>query len=57
MTEKKINSFPNYKVQLKDDDGSNFDIHFAALFSEKQDAIPVVLLHGWPGSCSATLSL
>jgi len=57
VTEKKINSFPNYKVQLKDDDGSNFDIHFAALFSEKQDAIPVVLLHGWPGSCSATLSL
>jgi microsomal epoxide hydrolase len=27
-----------------------FDIHFAALFSQKQDAIPITFLHGWPGS-------
>ena len=26
------------------------DIHFVALFSQKPDAIPVILLHGWPGS-------
>lgn len=25
-------------------------IHFVALFSQKEDAIPVILLHGWPGS-------
>lgn len=25
-------------------------MHFAALFSEKKDAIPVAFLHGWPGS-------
>ncbi|UPK97554.1 hypothetical protein LCI18_008489 [Fusarium solani-melongenae] len=24
--------------------------HFAALFSTKEDAIPLLLLHGWPGS-------
>lgn len=25
-------------------------IHFVALFSEKEDAVPIVLLHGWPGN-------
>lgn len=40
-----INSFPNYKMQIED-----VDVHFVALFSEKKDAIPIVFLHGWPGS-------
>lgn len=48
--EQHINSFPNFKSKVTDDDGHVFDIHFAALFSQKKDAIPVVLLHGWPGS-------
>ncbi|KAJ9495788.1 hypothetical protein H2202_008831 [Exophiala xenobiotica] len=26
------------------------DIHFVALFSHRHDAIPILLLHGWPGS-------
>lgn len=45
-----INSFPNYAAQVKDDAGHTFDVHFVALFSEKQDAIPIGLYHGWPGS-------
>jgi microsomal epoxide hydrolase len=28
----------------------NSEVHFMALFSSKPDAIPIVLLHGWPGS-------
>ncbi|KAF2493584.1 epoxide hydrolase [Lophium mytilinum] len=48
--EKHINSFPNFKLGVKDKDGDESAIHFAALFSEKKDAIPVVFLHGWPGS-------
>ncbi|KAF1851359.1 epoxide hydrolase-like protein [Cucurbitaria berberidis CBS 394.84] len=40
-----INSFPNYKMQIEE-----IDLHFVALFSEKKDAIPIVFLHGWPGS-------
>lgn len=24
-------------------------IHFVGLFSEKKDAIPILLIHGWPG--------
>lgn len=43
--EKHINSFANYKMQVK-----NVDMHFVALFSEKKDAIPIMFMHGWPGS-------
>lgn len=45
-----INSFPNFKSQINDDDGSTFDVHFTALFSANPDAIPVAFFHGWPGS-------
>lgn len=42
--EEKLNSFPNYKLKI----GAT-DLHFMALFSEKPDAVPILLLHGWPG--------
>jgi len=48
-TEDRINSFPNFKSSIKDDDGDTYDIHFVALFSQKKTAVPIVLLHGWPG--------
>jgi uncharacterized alpha/beta hydrolase family protein len=47
-----INSFPNFKSKV-DMGGEEFEIHFAALFSEKKDAIPLILLHGWPGTSSS----
>ncbi|KAF2680972.1 epoxide hydrolase 1 [Lentithecium fluviatile CBS 122367] len=43
--EKHINSFPNYKMKIGD-----VDVHFVALFSEKKDAVPIIFMHGWPGS-------
>jgi microsomal epoxide hydrolase len=43
--EKHINSFDNFKMQVED-----IDLHFISLFSEKKDAIPIVFMHGWPGS-------
>ena len=49
-TEAHINSFPNYTTPINDDDGEQFSMHFVALFSHKADAIPLVFLHGWPGS-------
>ncbi|THX71942.1 alpha/beta-hydrolase [Aureobasidium pullulans] len=48
--EKNINSFPNFTMPVTDDKGSDFTIHFLALFSKKSDAIPLIFLHGWPGS-------
>jgi microsomal epoxide hydrolase len=47
--ENEINSFPNFKIPIRENN-EVFDIHFVALFSQKQDAIPVLLLHGWPGN-------
>jgi microsomal epoxide hydrolase len=44
-SEKHINSFSNYKMQIE-----KVDLHFIALFSEKKDAVPIVFMHGWPGS-------
>ncbi|KAK0624542.1 Alpha/Beta hydrolase protein [Bombardia bombarda] len=47
-----INSFPQFTARVKDfnDAKIELDIHFVALFSQKKDAIPLVLYHGWPGS-------
>ncbi|KAF4978385.1 hypothetical protein FDECE_18228, partial [Fusarium decemcellulare] len=44
-----INSFPNYRMLVSHPKG-NVTVHFAALFSDNPQAIPIVLLHGWPGS-------
>ncbi|KAI5478694.1 alpha/beta-Hydrolase [Pseudohyphozyma bogoriensis] len=49
-TEKRINDVPNYKVPITARSGHVLDIHFAALLSENPTAIPIILLHGWPGS-------
>jgi len=48
--ERNINSFPNFVATVLDDDRSEFKMHFVGLFSDKKDAIPIVLLHGWPGT-------
>lgn len=48
--EARINSHPNFKVAVKDNTGIKIDVHFIGLFSEKQDAIPLMFIHGWPGS-------
>ncbi|KAF2793326.1 epoxide hydrolase [Melanomma pulvis-pyrius CBS 109.77] len=48
--EGKINSFPNFKATVHGKDDEAFDMHFIALFSEKEDAVPILLNHGWPGS-------
>lgn len=48
--EKRINSFPNFKTTVNDVNIGPTNIHFAALFSTKKDALPLLFLHGWPGS-------
>ncbi|GIJ86533.1 hypothetical protein Asppvi_005422 [Aspergillus pseudoviridinutans] len=45
-----INNFPNFKVTIKETDSCQIDVHFAALFSKRKDAIPIVFLHGFPSS-------
>ncbi|WVR09250.1 hypothetical protein IAU60_006315 [Kwoniella sp. DSM 27419] len=47
--EARINAQPAYTTTIANSDGQEYKIHFAALFSKKKDAIPIVLSHGWPG--------
>lgn len=49
-TEARINSFDNFKTTVAVDKSGDVELHFIALLSKKQDAVPIVLLHGWPGS-------
>lgn len=46
-----MNSFPNFLANVGIG-SEEYNIHFVGLFSEKLDAIPLVLLHGWPGKPS-----
>lgn len=48
-SENVINSFPNFTLDIVDKSGPT-NIHFVSLFSQKPDAVPLVLLHGWPGN-------
>lgn len=56
VTEEQLNSFPHFTVPIQDEEDT-YQIHFVGLFSEKSDAIPICLLHGWPGSFLEFLQL
>ncbi len=43
--EAKLNSVPNFITEI---DG--LDIHFVHVRSKHEDALPLVVCHGWPGS-------
>jgi pimeloyl-ACP methyl ester carboxylesterase len=43
--EAKLNTYPQFTSQI---DGQN--IHFLHIRSQKEDALPLILTHGWPGS-------
>lgn len=55
--EDRFNSYPQFTAKVKDEQGSVLDIHFLALFSQKPDAVPLALYHGWPGSFVEFLDL
>lgn len=45
---------PQYVAQVEDTDPKTgkkhaFDIHFVGKMNEREDAVPLLLLHGWPG--------
>ncbi|KAI4762479.1 alpha/beta-hydrolase [Aureobasidium sp. EXF-3400] len=47
--EKHINTFDHFHMNI-DDELGNFHVHFVFMPSKRQDAVPLLLLHGWPGS-------
>ncbi|KAJ7681842.1 Alpha/Beta hydrolase protein [Mycena polygramma] len=51
--EKTINSFPQFMAKVPVQvEGKEYihNVHFLALFSKKKHAVPLIMLHGWPGS-------
>lgn len=55
--EEHINSFPNFKMTVEDAEAGQIELHFTALFSENQDAIPAIFLHGFPASFTEFLPM
>jgi epoxide hydrolase len=43
--EARINSFPQFKMSV-----DSLGVHFLHVRSPQQDALPLILTHGWPGS-------
>ncbi|KAM0544007.1 hypothetical protein ACHAPJ_012032 [Fusarium lateritium] len=48
--ESTLNSVPQFNINVTDDDSKEYKINFFALFSKNPSAIPILFLHGWPGS-------
>ncbi|KAF2093028.1 alpha/beta-hydrolase [Rhizodiscina lignyota] len=48
--EKKLNQLPNYTTSITVDGFQPLDIHFVHQKSDKPGAIPLLFVHGWPGS-------
>ncbi|KAL2837806.1 epoxide hydrolase [Aspergillus pseudodeflectus] len=55
--EAQFNSYPQYMIDIKDDDQKPYSIRFNALFSSNPNALPIIFLHGWPGSAVEFLPL
>ena len=50
--EERLNALPQYKTEI---DG--LDIHFIHVKSKNEDALPLIITHGWPGSALEMLDL
>ena len=48
--EKKLNELPNFEVQVDIDKHGPVDMHFVHQKSDVSGAIPLLFVHGWPGS-------
>jgi pimeloyl-ACP methyl ester carboxylesterase len=50
--EAKLNALPQFKIEI---DG--LDIHFIHVRSPQQNALPLIVTHGWPGSVIEQLKI
>jgi hypothetical protein len=50
--EKRLNALPQFLTQIDD-----LDIHFIHVKSRHENALPVILIHGWPGSIVEMLNV
>ncbi|KAK4186709.1 putative hydrolase [Podospora australis] len=59
-TEAKINALPNFTAPVpisRSRSNEKINIHFIGIFSQNPAAVPIVFLHGWPGSILEFLPL
>jgi pimeloyl-ACP methyl ester carboxylesterase len=49
-TEAQLNRLPHFKTEILVDGFGGLDIHFLHQKSEVKGAIPLLFVHGWPGS-------
>lgn len=50
LQEAKLNELPNFHRSVKVEGFGDLDIHYLHQPSESPDAIPLLFVHGWPGS-------
>jgi hypothetical protein len=50
--ENQLNQFDNYLVNYTSPSNDELQLHFIHQRSKRADAIPLILLHGWPGIVS-----
>ncbi|KAI1326299.1 microsomal epoxide hydrolase [Xylariaceae sp. FL0255] len=50
QAEAKLNELPQFKTKIAATGFEALDVHFIHVKSERKDAIPLVFVHGWPGS-------
>jgi pimeloyl-ACP methyl ester carboxylesterase len=48
--EAEMNKLPNFKTQIEVEGFGELDIHFLHQKSEVKGAVPLLFVHGWPGS-------
>lgn len=48
--EARLNSLPNFMTQIEVEGYDTYDVHFVHQQSQVQNAIPLLFVHGWPGS-------
>lgn len=48
--ERKINEMPQFKTRIEEGEFGTFDVHFVHARSDVEGAIPLIFIHGWPGS-------
>jgi pimeloyl-ACP methyl ester carboxylesterase len=50
--ERRLNAFPQFVTEVE-----GIDIHFIHVTSRHEDALPIIITHGWPGSVIEMLNL
>ncbi len=48
--EEALNRFPQFRATLTDEDGEDHEIHFIYERGSGENAVPLVLTHGWPST-------